>query len=136
MDAQEATPIPDGATLVLVEHNERTESIDQGQPGVSAGDILVWGPNPFYDAADESPTDVSVSGTCITLTTDGDQHCTETLVFADGSMLTAQGTQRPGSPSSFVVTGGTGRYLGATGTVGFEPSEDLTSFTYTIEFGE
>jgi hypothetical protein len=133
--AQEASPSAGpGEPLVLVERNERTESLDLGAAGVSAGDLLVWGPNPFYDGANASPTDGSVAGACITLNDDGNQHCTQTLVFPDGSTLTAQGIQQgDGSPATYAITGGTGVYLDATGRIITEPSADFSLFIYAIE---
>lgn len=58
--AQEATPAASSGygstTMVLIEHNERETKLDLGEPGPSAGDLLVWGPNPLYDEANASDT--------------------------------------------------------------------------------
>jgi hypothetical protein len=135
--AQEASPVAgSGESLVLVERSERSQSLDLGDPGVSAGDLLVWGPNLFYDAANATATGGSSVGECITLNADGNQHCIQTLVFPDGSTLTAQGIQQgDGSPATYAITGGTGTYLGATGRMITDPSADFSLFTYTIEVG-
>ena len=134
LSAQEASPVVDADELILVERNELTETVDLGDPGVSAGDILVWGPNPLYGAANETDTGATMAGECITLTSDGIQHCSMTFTFPDGSLLTAQGIQLEGAPSQVVITGGTGLYLGATGRLTSEPSADLEQYTHTIEF--
>lgn len=133
--AQEATPVVEPETLVLVERDENTELIDLGEPGASAGDILVFGPNPLYDAANETDTGATIVGTCIWLTADGHQQCTITFMFPDDSMVTAQGHQQEGAQSVMVITGGTGEYLNATGRLLSEPSDDGTIFTQTLEFG-
>jgi hypothetical protein len=135
--AQEATPVAEGSEpLILIERNERTQSLDLGDAGVSAGDLLVWGPNPFYDAENATATGGSVAGECVTLNADGKQHCVQTLVFPDGSTLTGQGIQQgDGSPATYAITGGTGVYLGAVGRLITEPSADFSRFTYTIELG-
>lgn len=135
ISAQEAaTPVAVNDTLVLVERDENTETIDIGEPGPSAGDILVWGPNPLYDAENESDTGATLAGQCIWLDSDGHQHCSMTFVFPDGSMVTAQGPQQEGGVSTMVITGGTGQYLGATGRLQSEPSSDNSTFTQTLEF--
>src|SRR4051794_16654907 len=39
------------APLILIEHADLVSEIDLGEPGVSVGDMLVWGPNTLYDDA-------------------------------------------------------------------------------------
>jgi hypothetical protein len=57
----------------------------------------------------------------------------ETIVFPDGSTLEIQGVQ-PGKPvpSMRTIVGGSGQYLGATGTIAVSPTEDLTVWTKKI----
>jgi hypothetical protein len=51
--AEMATPVSAAnARLNLVEHADLVTEIDLGEPGPSIGDMLVWGPNAFYDEAD------------------------------------------------------------------------------------
>src|SRR5688500_10873450 len=91
--AQEATPVVPGEpiTFTLVEHATNVTVVDVGVPGMSPGDITVWGPDALYDEANEVDTGAVTQGSCLALNTDGDNHCYETIVFPNGSTLTIQG---------------------------------------------
>jgi hypothetical protein len=131
-----ATPATVGglATLVLVEHADLVTEIDLGEPGPTIGDMLVWGPNALYDEADTNDTGATTQGTCIAFNAASDCIASETIVFPDGSTLEFQGIERGGGvPSMSTIVGGSGRYLGATGTMEASPSADLTLWTKTIE---
>jgi Dirigent-like protein len=132
--AQTGTPMAGvgPATLVLVEHGDHITQIDQGERGPSVGDLIVWGPDPLYDAENVSDTGATTQGTCVTLHVVDECLATETIVFADGSTLQIQGVERAIGSSSRTIVGGSGRYLGATGTVTVAPSADQTLWTKTI----
>lgn len=124
-------------TMVLVEHNDHETTLDFGEPGPSAGDMLVWGPNPLYDEANAGDTGATSQGTCVALHVA--DHCllNETVVFADGSTIQLQGIERGGgTPSTRTIVGGSGRYLGATGTLSVSPTEDELLWTKTFEIIE
>ena len=136
--AQPATPLAGAAagSVVLIEHADRVTELDLGAPGPSIGDMIVWGPNALFDETDTSDTGAVTQGACIAF--DASFTCVgnETIVFLDGSTLEFQGVERGGGESSLrTIVGGSGRYLGATGTMSVEPSADLTRWTKTIEFG-
>ncbi len=134
--AQEATPVigGDGTVFILVERPERVTILDLGESGTSPGDVTVWGPNPLYDEANEADTGALTHGSCLSLNAAGDNHCLETVVFADGSTLAIQGIQRgSGEPSLTTIVGGSGTYRGATGTVSVDPSADYRTWTKTFE---
>jgi hypothetical protein len=137
--AQDATPEPDGApiTLVLVERSgvPGSETItDIGDPGFSAGDTLVWGPNPLYDAGNADDTGAVTAGSCQILNTNGDGHCIETITFPDGSTIAVQGIQLGhGERSTTTIVGGSGQYLHASGTLIVEASEDRSLWTKSLE---
>lgn len=134
--AQEATPVTGGNPTVftLVERAENVTIVDIGESGTSPGDVTVWGPDPLYDEANETDTGALTHGSCMALNTEGDNHCTETVLFADGSTLEIQGIQRgSGNPSTTTIVGGSGIYLGATGTLLVDPSDDFTLWTKTFE---
>lgn len=134
--AQDATPDAAGGpqTLILVEHSTSETITDLRDPGFSAGDLIVWGPNPLYDAANTTDTGAVTQGSCQVLNTAGDAHCIETIVFPDGSTLAIQGVQlAPNAPSTTTIVGGSGRYLHASGTLVVEASADRTLWTKTLE---
>jgi hypothetical protein len=137
-DAQDATPAttPGTTTLILVE--SAGTIIDRfGDDGPSAGDIRIWGPNPLFDETNSTDTGAVTLGSCIGINTNFDCLANETIIFANGSTLEIQGLQ-PGDPVPSVrtIVGGSGEYLGATGTVTVTPSEDLAFWTKTIEISE
>ncbi|MDQ3640053.1 MAG: hypothetical protein M3450_00965 [Actinomycetota bacterium] len=134
--AQEATPVigEDGTVFILVERPDQVTILDLGDSGTSAGDLTVWGPNPLYDEANEVDTGAVTHGSCMSLNTVGDNHCKETVLFADGSTLEIQGIQRgSGEPSLTTIVGGSGTYLGATGTVLVDPSPDYRTWSKSFE---
>jgi hypothetical protein len=135
ISASQATPIgAAGTTLVLVEHADLVTEIDLGEPGPSIGDMIVWGPNALFDEANAEAAGAVTQGACIAINAASDCVGNETIVFADGSTLEFQGVERGGgAPSLRTIVGGSGRYLGATGTMSVEPSDDLTLWTKTIE---
>ncbi len=133
-DAQQATPVASGVTLILIERADRVTEIDLGEPGPSVGDMLVWGPNALYDEADETDTGATTQGVCIAFNAESDCIASESIVFPDGSTLEFQGIERGGGmPSMRTIVGGSGRYLGATGTMAASPSADLLLWTKRIE---
>jgi hypothetical protein len=135
-DAQMATPgVSNGAaTLILIEHADLVTEIDLGEPGPSVGDMLVWGPNALYDADNAIDTGATTQGTCIAFIANSDCLAAETMLFPDGSTLEFQGIERgAGAPSARTIVGGSGRYLGADGSMTAVPSADLTLWTKTIE---
>ena len=138
--AQDATPaaVPEAdggpTTMTLVERAENVTRVDLGATGASTGDLIVWGPNPLYDAANTQDTGATTQGSCIAFNAAGDCVLNETILFPDGSTLEIQGIQ-PGAvvTSTRTIVGGSGRYRGTTGTVTVEPTADLATWTKTFE---
>jgi hypothetical protein len=133
--AQVATPVSNTTATVfaLVERPEHVTILDLGDPGKSAGDVTVWGPDPLYDEANAVDTGALTHGSCLSLNAAGDNHCLETVLFADGSSLEIQGIQRgSGEPSLTTIVGGSGTYRGATGTVLVDPSADYRTWAKTF----
>jgi hypothetical protein len=134
--AQDATPVTEGGpvTLTVVERNINETITDLGEPGTSAGDLIVWGPNPQYDAANAVDTGSVSQGSCQILNAAGDSHCVETIVFPDGSTLALQGVELgDGAQSMRTIVGGSGQYLGAVGTMVVEATADRALWTKTLE---
>jgi hypothetical protein len=133
--AESATPAAElgATTLVVNEHNLNMTDVDLGDSGPSAGDLRVWGPNPLFDEADATDTGATSQGSCVSMDAEFNCVLAETIVFPDGSTLEIQGVQ-PGKPvpSIRTIVGGSGEYLGATGTIAVSPTEDLTVWTKLI----
>lgn len=121
-------------TLTLVEHAIHVTNINRKTSGVSLGDMIIWGPNPLYDAANTTDTGATTQGVCVVFDAASDDClASETIVFADGSTLQIQGIQAGGSaPSTRTVVGGSGKYRGASGTVHVAPTSDLATWTKTF----
>jgi Flp pilus assembly protein CpaB len=135
--AQSSTPVMGQSgmtTLTVNEHNLNMTDVDLGAAGPSAGDLRVWGPNPIFDEANATDTGASSQGSCVSMDAEFNCVLAETMVFPDGSTLEIQGV-RPGRPvpSMRTIVGGSGEYLGATGTIAVSPTEDLTVWTKTIQ---
>ena len=134
--AQTATPATGSSlvTVILVEHAGLVTAVDLGEPGPTIGDMQVWGPNALYDQFNTNDTGATTQGTCIAFNAASDCIASESIVFPDGSTLEFQGIERGGGvPSARTIVGGSGRYLGATGTMEVSPTADLTLWTKTIE---
>ena len=122
------------ASFVLVERAADITNLDLGDPGPSAGDMIIWGPNALYDETNTTDTGATTQGFCVYLDATSQCVLTETILLDDGGMLQLQGIQAAGAGTStrFIV-GGSGQYLGATGTVEIEPSDDLNTWIKTFE---
>lgn len=133
--AQSATPeaVPGVQTIVLVEHADAVTQVDIGPEGASPGDVMVWGPDALYDAANVTDTGATTQGSCFALNANFDCVAQETILWPDGSTLEFQGIELGGGvPSMRTIVGGSGRYLAAIGTMSVEPNADLTLWTKTI----
>ena len=127
--AQEGTK---ATVIVLTERGGEISDIDLGEPGPSVGDMQIWGPTALYDEAG-ADSGATTQGTCIALNAEHACMVDETIVFADGSTLQLQGVERPDAPSTRVIVGGSGQYLGATGSMMVEPNADGSEWQKTIE---
>jgi hypothetical protein len=84
--------------------------------------------------SDANDTGATTQGPCIAFNNVATDCLTaETILFLVGSTLEFQGIERRGAPSARSIVGGSGRYLGAIGTLVAVPSTDLLLWTKTIE---
>ncbi|MDF2760916.1 MAG: hypothetical protein K0S99_3551 [Thermomicrobiales bacterium] len=84
--------------------------------------------------SDVKDTGATTQGTCIAFNANGDYLTVETILFLDGSTLEFQGIERAGGvPSARTIAGGSGRYLGAIGTMTAARPADLLLWTKAIE---
>ncbi len=111
--AVSSSPAPAATTITLVERP--THEGVTGNGGESQGDIY-WFYNPVYDEADATKV-ASDQGTCIRMSPKkGTWECSWTTFLADGQ-LTVEGPVYDTKDSTLAVTGGTGSYSAASGTL-------------------
>jgi allene oxide cyclase len=108
-------PVLAAQRLTVVEHptDEKTVNLS-GKPD-AVGDLLVFA-NPVFDAANKAQVGRD-QGQCVRTVVGKSWECFWTLILKDG-LITVEGPfYDDGSDSTFVVTGGTGKYNGAKGSM-------------------
>ena len=103
--------------------------IDMGEPGDSAGDILVFD-QPLLD--EDMAIIGNNSGTCIRTRVGHSFQCQWTLTFENGSIQVA-GKEFDQGTSVISITGGTGSYAGISGEMTSVNNNDGT-FTQTLHY--
>ena len=127
-----ASPAFAARTLHLVERAQTDRTLDLGRKGDSRGDLLTFA-NPVFDSADKLQVG-SDQGFCIRVATGASWEFFWTLMLKDGQ-ITVEGPFRDAGDSTLTVTGGTGAYLGARGSMTLharDPQSTSYDFTYRL----
>jgi allene oxide cyclase len=122
-----------GTTIAVVEHATTDATTDTGAPGDSAGDILTFA-NDLYDAADKKVVGTD-QGSCIRIVVGGSYECSWTNMLKHGSIAVA-GPFYDSKGSTLAITGGTGRYKNARGTMDLESREGGTKFSFVFHISK
>jgi hypothetical protein len=120
-------------TIAVVERAVSDVVIDVGDEGDSSGDLLTFA-NPLYDA-DNAEKVGRDQGDCIRISPEkGTWECRFVAWLPDGA-LTVEGAFNDTKPTTFAITGGTGMYGNARGTMRLEagPDEGTFLFTYKVQ---
>ena len=105
--------------------------VELGQAG-GAGDMILWSSDMEDEAGNKLGTG---AGTCIRLDAAGNYMCHMTIGHDDHGTINVSGVQMAEpETSTLTITGGTGDYQGATGTVRSTPVEDRARFKYEIDY--
>ncbi|MGH2596047.1 MAG: allene oxide cyclase family protein [Actinomycetota bacterium] len=114
--AQARTTRNTRATVVhVIEHAKTDTVIDTGKAGDTTGDLLTWH-NKVYDETDTSVAGKD-QGECIRISPkQGTWECTWITWVAGGS-ITVEGPFYDTKDSVLAITGGTGTYADATGSM-------------------
>jgi hypothetical protein len=112
--------------IQVVERALTDTTVDLGAKGDSVGDLLTFA-NPIYDAANKTKLG-SDQGYCVRVVVGKSWECFWTLLLADGE-ITVEGPFYDTGDSVMVVTGGTGKYAGAKGSMKLH-SRDAKSTSY------
>jgi allene oxide cyclase len=116
-------------TLRLVEHADTDATTDTGAPGDSAGDILTFA-NPVFNHANTRQV-ASDQGFCVRVVVGKSYECTWTN-FLKGGQVVVQGPFFDTADSTLAITGGTGRYRDARGTMKLHARPGGTSYDFVF----
>ncbi|MEZ4670856.1 MAG: dirigent protein [Anaerolineae bacterium] len=118
-------------TLTVVERAETDVVTDTGEEGDTVGDILTFA-NKIYDEKNENQIG-SDNGYCFRTAVGVAWECAWTLTLKDGS-LTVQGPFLDAGDSVLAVTGGTGAWADARGSMKLHFRDDKgTEFDFIYE---
>ena len=121
-----APPAFAARTLHVVEHALTDRVLDLGAKGDSRGDLLTFA-NPVFDGTNKTQVG-SDQGFCIRVVKGKSWECFWTLMLGDGQ-ITVEGPFRDDRDSTLTVTGGTGAYAGARGSMSLH-ARDAKSTSY------
>ena len=119
-------------TLKWVERATNEHEVDIAPAGDSFGDLLVF-VNPMFDAANAKQVGES-NGSCVRTDPGKSWHCAWTMTLAKGQ-LEISGVYPDKGDMEFAITGGSGEYAGARGTLKVharDASHSSYDFTATL----
>src|SRR4051794_19944405 len=119
-----------GRAITVIEHATTDATTDTGAPGDTAGDILTFA-NDVFDAADARKVGTD-QGYCIRIVPASSYECTWTTFLAGGQLVVA-GPFFDTRDSTLAITGGTGRYRNARGTMDLHALENGTKFRFAFK---
>ncbi len=118
--------------IVVVERPVGETTVDLGAKGDSVGDLLVFA-NKVYDAGNKTQVGTD-QGYCVRTLVGKSWECFWTLTLAAGQ-ITVEGPFLDTGDSLMVVTGGSGKYAGAKGSMKLHPRDATPTgydFTYDL----
>jgi allene oxide cyclase len=127
-----AVPAMGAEQIVVVERPVGETTVDLGAKGDSVGDLLVFA-NKIYDSANRTLVG-SDQGYCIRTVVGKSWECFWTLLLKAGQ-ITVEGPFMDTGDSLLTVTGGTGKYAGAKGSMKLHPRDATPTgydFTYDL----
>jgi hypothetical protein len=121
-----------GETIKVVERPVNETTVDIGAKGDSVGDLLTFA-NPVFDADNKNQIG-SDQGYCVRVVVGKSWECFWTLLLKKGQ-ITVEGPFADEGDSTFAITGGTGKYVGAKGSLKLHPRDATPTgydFTYVL----
>jgi allene oxide cyclase len=126
-----ALPVLAGEQIKVVERPVGETTVDLGAKGDSIGDLLVFA-NGIFDSANKTQIG-SDQGFCVRTIVGKSWECMWTLTLKAGR-ITVEGPFMDEGDSLFAVTGGTGKYAGAKGSMKLHPRDaKSTSYDFTYD---
>src|SRR3954470_22903263 len=118
-----------GRTITVVEHATTDTTTDTGAKDDSVGDILTFA-NDVFDSRDAKKVGTD-NGYCLRTVKGAAYECNWTTFLA-GGQITVEGPFFDAKDSTLAITGGTGRYRGARGTMDLHSLAGGTKFTFAF----
>ena len=121
---------PNVTRIGVVEHATTDLVVDLTTNGDSTGDLLTF----HNELFDESNTEVvgSNQGECVRIEVGVSWEC-RWVNFLDGGSITVEGPFFDAGPSAFAITGGTGSFRGARGSMRLVARDDAgTEYDFTF----
>ena len=117
--------------IKVVERPVGETTVDLGAKGDSIGDLLVFA-NGIFDAANKAQIG-SDQGYCVRIIVGKSWECNWTMMLK-GGQITVEGPFMDEGDSLFTITGGTGKYAGAKGSMKLHPRDaKSTSYDFTYD---
>lgn len=117
------------SSFTVVEHATTDATTDTGAAGDSAGDVLTFA-NELFNAGDAAKAGTD-QGSCIRTVAGSAYECSWTNVLP-GGQISVQGPFYDTQDSTLAITGGTGRYKRARGTMDLQARSGGTEFAFTF----
>jgi hypothetical protein len=123
-------------TLTVIEHAEKQHFTDVGKTGLSPGDSFTFH-NPIYDSTDTTQVGTN-QGSCLRITkllshNRGSWECVWTTFLESGaSSITVESPYYDTGLGTGAITGGTGTYVGAGGSLDFDCSRTECTDTFNL----
>lgn len=118
-----------GKTITVIEHATTDATTDTGAAGDSAGDVLTFA-NEVFDRKDEKKVGTD-QGYCIRVVPGASYECNFTTLLAGGQIV-VEGPFYDTKDSVLAITGGTGRYRNARGSMELQALESGTKFRFAF----
>jgi len=118
-----------GKTITVIEHATNVATTDTGAPDDSAGDLLTFA-NDVFDRNDNHKVGTD-QGYCVRVVAGVSFECNWTSFLAGGSIV-VEGPFYDTKGSVLAITGGTGRYRNARGTMELHAREGGAKFAFVF----
>ena len=115
--------------MTVIEHATTDATTDTGAPGDSAGDILTFA-NQIFDKADKHKVGTD-QGYCVRVVAGASYECTWTNLLKGGHIV-VQGPFYDKKDSTLAITGGTGIYARARGTMHLHALNGGAKYAFTF----
>ena len=113
--------------ITVIEHATSDTTTDTGAAGDSVGDVLTFA-NDLFDAGNTQKAGTD-QGYCLRVVAGASYECTWTS-FLPGGQIVVSGPFYDAKDSTLAITGGTGRYRNARGTMDLRARAGGTEFAF------